>query len=91
MRTSFKRSSLTSEDGTRATCGPIDALGSGHPDPRIQDEAKRDAMVLVRDIEGHSREEADRRARKIVAIAMQRVALGGDLETPSPLHLPTTR
>jgi len=41
---------------------------------QIQDEAKRDAMVLVRDIEGQAREEADRRARKIVAIAMQRVA-----------------
>ncbi|HEX2049745.1 MAG TPA: Rnase Y domain-containing protein, partial [Actinomycetota bacterium] len=41
---------------------------------QIEDEAKRDAMVLVRDIEAHAREEADRRARKIVAIAMQRVA-----------------
>jgi ribonuclease Y len=41
---------------------------------QIQDEAKRDAMVLIRDIEGQAREEADRRARKIVAIAMQRVA-----------------
>jgi ribonuclease Y len=41
---------------------------------QIQDEAKRDAMVLVRDIEAQAREEADRRARKITAIAMQRVA-----------------
>jgi ribonuclease Y len=41
---------------------------------RIEDEAKRDAMVLVRDIEAHAREEADKRARKITAIAMQRVA-----------------
>ena len=41
---------------------------------QIQDEAKRDAMVLVRDIEALAREEADKRARKIVAIAMQRVA-----------------
>ncbi|CAN5609132.1 ribonuclease Y [soil metagenome] len=41
---------------------------------QIKDEAKRDAMVLVRDIEGQAREEGDRRARKIVAIAMQRVA-----------------
>jgi len=41
---------------------------------QIQEEAKRDAMVLIRDIEGAAREEADRRARKIVAIAMQRVA-----------------
>jgi ribonuclease Y len=31
-------------------------------------------MVLVRDIEAQAREEADRRARKIIAIAMQRVA-----------------
>jgi ribonuclease Y len=41
---------------------------------RIEDEAKRDAMVIVRDIEAHAREEADKRARKITAIAMQRVA-----------------
>jgi len=41
---------------------------------QIQDEAKRDAMVLVRDIEAQAREEAERRARKIIAIAMQRVA-----------------
>jgi ribonuclease Y len=46
---------------------------------QIRDEAKRDAMVLVRDIEAQAREEADRRARKIIAIAMQRVA--SDLTT----------
>ena len=46
---------------------------------QIQDEAKRDAMVLVRDIEAQAREEADKRARKIVSIAMQRVA--SDLTT----------
>jgi ribonuclease Y len=48
---------------------------------QIQDEAKRDAMVLVRDIEAQAREEAERRARKIIAIAMQRVA--SDLTTES--------
>ena len=47
----------------------------------MQDEAKRDAMVLVRDIEAQAREEADKRARKIIAIAMQRVA--SDLTTES--------
>ncbi|MCA1693705.1 MAG: ribonuclease Y, partial [Actinobacteria bacterium] len=41
---------------------------------QIEDEAKRDAMVLVRDVEAHAKEEADRRSRKILAIAMQRVA-----------------
>jgi ribonuclease Y len=40
----------------------------------IQDDAKREAMVIVRDVEAQAREEADRRARKIIAIAMQRVA-----------------
>ena len=45
----------------------------------IQEDAKRDAMVLVRDVESQAREEADKRARKITAIAMQRVA--SDLTT----------
>jgi ribonuclease Y len=46
---------------------------------RIQDDAKREAMAIVRDIEAEAREEGDRRARKIIAIAMQRVA--SDLTT----------
>ncbi len=41
---------------------------------KIQDDAKREAMVIVRDVESQAREEGDRRARKIIAIAMQRVA-----------------
>ena len=41
---------------------------------QIEDDAKRQAMVLVRDIEAEAREEADKRARKIIATAMQRVA-----------------
>ena len=41
---------------------------------QIEDEAKRDAMVIVRDIEAQAREEGDKRARKIIAVAMQRVA-----------------
>ncbi len=41
---------------------------------QIEEEAKRDAMVIVRDVEAQAREEADKRARKIIAIAMQRVA-----------------
>lgn len=38
------------------------------------DQAKRDAMATVREIEQAAREEGERRARKIVAIAVQRVA-----------------
>ena len=41
---------------------------------QIEDDAKRDAMVIVRDIEAQAREEGDKRARKIIAVAMQRVA-----------------
>src|SRR5918992_455901 len=41
---------------------------------QIAEDAKRDAMVLVRDIEAQAREEAEKRARKLIAIAMQRVA-----------------
>ena len=41
---------------------------------QVEEEAKRDAMGLVRDLEQQAREEADRRARKIVTLAIQRVA-----------------
>jgi ribonuclease Y len=41
---------------------------------QIEEEAKRDAMSLVRDIEAQAREDGDKRARKIIAIAMQRIA-----------------
>ncbi|HJP65456.1 MAG TPA: ribonuclease Y [Actinomycetota bacterium] len=41
---------------------------------QVVDEAKRDAMASVRDIEQRAREEGEKRARKIVTIAIQRVA-----------------
>jgi ribonucrease Y len=41
---------------------------------QIKEDAKREAMVLVRDIEAQAREEGEKRARKIVSIVMQRVA-----------------
>jgi ribonuclease Y len=40
----------------------------------VEDEARRDAMRLVRDLEVRAREEADRRARRILATAIQRLA-----------------
>ena len=51
---------------------------------QIQADAKRDAMVLVRDIEAQAREEAEKRARKITAIAMQRIA--SELTTESTVQ-----
>src|SRR5439155_13701770 len=41
---------------------------------QVVDEAKRDAMASVREIEQRAREEGEKRARKIVTIAIQRVA-----------------
>ena len=41
---------------------------------KVEDEARRDAMVLVRDMETKAREEADRRSRRILATAIQRMA-----------------
>jgi ribonuclease Y len=41
---------------------------------QIVDTAKRDAMSTVREIEQQAREEGEKRARKIVTIAIQRVA-----------------
>jgi ribonuclease Y len=41
---------------------------------QIVDEAKRGAMATVREIEQQAREEGEKRARKIVTIAIQRVA-----------------
>jgi ribonuclease Y len=41
---------------------------------RVEDEARRDAMVLMRDMELKAREEADRRARRILTSAVQRLA-----------------
>jgi ribonucrease Y len=41
---------------------------------QVEDEARRDAMILVRDMEVRAREEADRRARRILATAIQRLA-----------------
>lgn len=41
---------------------------------KVEDEARRDAMVLVRDVETRAREEAERRSRRILATAIQRMA-----------------
>jgi ribonuclease Y len=41
---------------------------------KVEDEARRDAMVLVRDVETRAREEASRRSRRILATVIQRVA-----------------
>jgi ribonuclease Y len=57
---------------------------------RVEDEARRDAMVLMRDLEMKAREEADRRARRILTSTIQRLASEVVAETTvSTVHLPS--
>ena len=55
----------------------------------IENQAKREAALSVRDIEHQARAEADKRARKVVTLAIQRVATEQTSESVvSVLHLP---
>src|SRR6266566_3160992 len=55
----------------------------------IENQAKREAALIVRDIEHEARSEGEKRARKIVTLAIQRVATEQTSETVvSVLHLP---
>ncbi len=56
----------------------------------VEEEVRRDSMVLLRDAEMQAREEADRRARRILATAIQRLSAEVVSETTvSVIHLPT--
>jgi ribonuclease Y len=55
----------------------------------IENQAKREAAVSIRDIESAARAEGDKRARKIVTLAIQRVAVEQTSESVvSVMHLP---
>ncbi|MCH5160858.1 MAG: ribonuclease Y [Clostridiales bacterium] len=55
----------------------------------IRDEAKHDAAKMVREIDAEAREEADKKAQKIVALAVQRCAVDHSAEiTVSTVALP---
>ena len=55
----------------------------------IENQAKREAALIVRDIENEARNDGQKRARKIVTLAIQRVASEQTSESVvSVLHLP---
>ncbi len=57
---------------------------------RIQEDVKRDAAAFIRETETRAREEADKKARNIVGIAIQRVAADHTAEsTVSVVHIPS--
>src|SRR6266568_135069 len=56
---------------------------------RLEEDAKRESMALVRDLETKAREEAEQRARRIVTLAIQRVASDATTESSvSVLSIP---
>jgi ribonuclease Y len=56
----------------------------------IENQAKRDAVAIVRDIEKQATDQGEERARKIVTLAIQRVASDQTAESVvSVLHLPS--
>ncbi|MER6507134.1 ribonuclease Y [Nonomuraea sp. NPDC001636] len=55
----------------------------------IENQAKREAALIIREIEGEARKEGEKRATKIVTLAVQRVAAEQTAESVvSVLHLP---
>ena len=57
---------------------------------RIEDDAKREAMATVRELETRAREEAEVRARRIITLAIQRLASEQTAEsTVAVLSLPS--
>lgn len=57
---------------------------------KISDDVKREAATLIRDTEQHAKDEADKRARNIISVAIQRVAADHTAEsTVSVVHIPS--
>ncbi|HEY5468207.1 MAG TPA: ribonuclease Y [Coriobacteriia bacterium] len=57
---------------------------------RVEEDVKHDAAAMIRDVENRAREEADKKARNIVGIAIQRVAADHTAEsTVSVVHIPS--
>nr|WP_230419979.1 ribonuclease Y [Catenulispora pinistramenti] len=82
------------EDERRAILERAAALSAGEAKTElvksIENQAKREAAVLIRQIEQEARDEGDKRARKTVALAIQRVASEQTAESVvSVLHLPS--
>ena len=56
---------------------------------KFEDEAKKDAAILIREIEGNAREEAGKKAKEIVTLAIQKTAVDHTSEvTVSTVDLP---
>ncbi|MCL2491399.1 MAG: ribonuclease Y [Coriobacteriia bacterium] len=56
---------------------------------KVAEDCKRDAAAIIRDTEEQAKKEADKRARSVVSLAIQRIAADHTAETTvSVVHLP---
>jgi ribonucrease Y len=79
-----RREVLEKAAGLTAERAKAELVGS------IENQAKREAALAVRDIENQARSEGEQRARRIVTLAIQRVATEQTTESVvSVLHLPS--
>ena len=90
-----ERASALTEAGTRTrtelerVAGLTADAAKGELVATMENQAKREAALTIRDIEATARSEADKRARKIVTLAIQRVASEQTSESVvSVMHLP---
>ncbi|MFI6389582.1 ribonuclease Y [Nonomuraea sp. NPDC050547] len=84
---------LQVEDERRAILERVSGLSADQAKSElvkeIENQAKREAALIIRDIEGTARKEGEKRATKIVTLAVQRVAAEQTAESVvSVLHLP---
>jgi ribonucrease Y len=78
------------ERALEAVAGMSAAEAKAHLLRKLEEDAKREAMGLVRTIETRAREEAEQRARRIVTLAIQRVASEATTESSvTVLSLPS--
>jgi len=90
-----ERATLQAEAGTRIgaelerVAGLTAEAAKAELVAALENQAKREAALSVRDIEATAKSEADKRARKIVTLAIQRVAVEQTSESVvSVMHLP---
>ncbi|MFI6294292.1 ribonuclease Y [Nonomuraea sp. NPDC050790] len=84
---------LQVEDERRAILERVSGLSADQAKSElvkeIENQAKREAALIIREIEGAARKEGEKRATKIVTLAVQRVAAEQTAESVvSVLHLP---
>lgn len=77
-------------DRLQSLAGMTAEEARSHLFQQIENDVKKDAAALIRETESRAREEADKKAKNIVGIAIQRVSADHTAEsTVSVIHIPS--